>query len=67
MRTNGQQRANYEQQAMAEHESGKRNGAWRPTQSQGKQIENFSNNDQHLRGLIAKYRADIEEAEKTCR
>jgi midasin (ATPase involved in ribosome maturation) len=65
--TNEQQLANYEQQQAAEWEARNKQGPWRPSESQRKQMDNWKNNSQHMIGVVKKLKEDIEEAEAKCR
>lgn len=67
LRTNQLQKANYEQQQMADWEKGPKRGSWQPTESQRKQMQNFDTNVAALIDDVKKRRKQIEELEQQCR
>lgn len=67
LETTRQQVGNYEQTAMAEWERGGRKGAFRASESQTKQIQNYKNSEGLLIENIKKLRRDIKDTEEQCR
>jgi flagellar biosynthesis chaperone FliJ len=67
LRTNRLQKANYEQQQMADWEKGPKRGSWQPTESQRKQLQNWDTNVEALVEDVKKRRKQIEELEAQCR
>jgi hypothetical protein len=67
LQTARQQKANFEQQQMAEWEKGPKRGPWQPTESQRKQLQNWSTTSEHLAADVIKRRKEIEEIEQQCR
>jgi hypothetical protein len=67
LQTARQQKANFEQQQMAEWEKSPKRGAWQPTESQRKQMENWDTTAAHLVTDVIKRRKEIEEIEQQCR
>ena len=65
--TNEQQLANYEQKCAEEWEVRNKQGKFRATESQQKQMGNWKNNTLHMTEVIKKIKQDIEEAEAKCR
>jgi hypothetical protein len=65
--TNEQQLANYEQQQAADWEARNKQGPWRASESQRKQMENWKTNTTHMTEVIKKLKVDIEETEAKCR
>jgi hypothetical protein len=67
LRTARQQKANFEQQQMAAWEKGNKRGAWQPTESAYKQMQNWDTTAEHLAVDVIKRRKEIEELEQQCR
>jgi hypothetical protein len=65
--TNEQQLANFELNAKTDWEQAKRNGPWRASESQRKQIDIYKQNSAHLTQELVKLEKTIKDAEEKCR
>jgi hypothetical protein len=60
------QRANYEQQQMADWEKSNKRGPWQKTESQRKILQNWDTNEEALIKDVLKRRKEIEEIDAQC-